>query len=281
VAIFASVGALTAGALTAGVLTMTAQAGNTTVQVNGDHCQSADTSVRASCFLSQEINMPLSVAVPVTTQPPQGATVTWTASCAVGGNAKSATGTAVAMAPFAAKINLPRTNGADCTISATASVNGLGSVQAGIAYTQGQAVMLDIPLGKDRSGQPHYALRCLTDQGNRAAVRDKAVLEGCGPLNSEAWVFHNGELIRGRLCLTDKGNGGLRSKVILYTCSGAADQVWAYRQPGQSRTAEAEFILKSHGGRLCLDDPKTSIANNVQLIVYTCNGGNSQRWIMG
>lgn len=278
VAVFTVAGALTAGALTAGVLTMTAQAGNT-VPVNGISCQSATAAVRASCYLAQEIRMPLSVTVPVTTQPAQNATVSWTSSCSAGGNVKSATGTATAMAPFAAKVGLPRTNGADCTITATATVNGLGTVKAGIAYTQGQAVMINIPQGVDGAGQPRYALRCLTDLGNRAALRDKVLLEGCATLDSQTWAFHNGELIRGRMCLTDKGNGGIRSKVILYTCKGTADQIWTYRQSGG--TAESAFVLKSHGGRLCLDDPKTSTAFGTQLIVYTCNGAMSQRWIMG
>jgi hypothetical protein len=137
--------------------------------------------------------------------------------------------------------------------------------------------MIDIPQGANYSGQPIYALRCLTDPGNNPALRAKVVIGGCQTLYSQAWTYRRGELIHGRLCLTDKGNAGLRGKLILYTCSGSADQVWTYHPEGP----EGEFALKSHGGKLCLDDPKTSVRFGTQLIVYTCNGGVSQRWYQG
>ncbi len=273
--VFVAAGAVTAGALTAGVLTATARAGSTD-QVNGFHCQ-APAGVRASCYLAQEMTMPLSVTVPVTAQPPQNATVSWTASCSVAGKAKSAAGTATAMTPFQAKVGIPSANGADCAITATVTVSGLGSLTAGFAYTQAQPVMIDIPTGTDGGGRPLYALRCLTDQGGKDALRDKAVMGGCQTVYSQAWAYRNGELIRGRLCLTDRGNGGIRTKLVLYTCTGAADQLWTHR----GGAAEAAFVLKARGGRLCLDDPKKSTAVGTQVIVYTCNGGISQRWYLG
>ena len=37
-------------------------------------------------------------------------------------------------------------------------------------------------------------------------------------------------------------------------------------------------MLKSHGGTLCLDDPRSSTKNGTQLIVYTCKDSANQRW---
>jgi hypothetical protein len=150
---------------------------------------------------------------------------------------------------------------------------------AAFNYTLGHQITLDIPQGTNYSGQPIYAVRCLTDPGNNPALRAPVVIRDCEDLFSQTWSFHNGELVHGRYCLTDKGNGGIRSKMILYTCTGAADQIWTYRL-GSAHAPDGEFVLKSHGGGLCLDDPKTSTANNTQQIVYTCTGGNDQRWIM-
>ena len=276
-------GTLAAGALTAGVLTTAAFAGITThtldaAAATGNQCQAPATS-RPTCFLAESVRLPLSVSISVSSQPAQNATATWTISCARNGNSTSATGTASAMTPFQAKIALPRTNGADCSITANATVNGQASLNAGFNYTLGHQVTLDIPQGTNYSGQPVYAVRCLTDPGNNPALRAPVVIRGCEDLYSQTWTFRNGELIHGRYCLTDKGNGGIRTKLILYTCTGAADQVWTYR-PGGEHAPDGEFVLKAHGGALCLDDPKTSTANGTQQIVYRCTGGNDQRWIM-
>ncbi len=274
---------LTAGALMAGVLTTGARAGVTTrtrdaAAAIGDQCHAPATS-RPTCFLAESVRLPLSVSISVSSQPAQNATVTWTISCSRNGNARSASGTVSAMTPFQAKIGLPRTNGADCSITANATVNGQASMTASFGYTLGHQITIEIPQGTNYSGQPVYAVRCLTDPGNNPARGAPVVIRDCEDLYSQTWSFRNGELIHGRYCLTDKGNGGIRTRLILYTCTGAADQVWTYR-PGGAHAPDGEFVLKAHGGRLCLDDPKTSTANNTQQIVYTCTGGNDQRWIM-
>jgi hypothetical protein len=269
-------GVVTTGALTASVLTMSAHAGSA-AQVNGVTCHIAS-GAKTACYLSESVAMPLSVAVSVTTQPAQSATVSWSASCSRNGNAAADAGSVTAMAPFQAKVPLPRTNGANCSVSANVTVSAQASLSAGFAYTQGRAVMLDMPEGANYSGQPQYALRCLADPGNNPALKAKVVVTGCEALFSQAWTFRNGELMHGRLCLTDPRNGGSRSKLIMYTCTGAADQIWTL---GQASGAEAELVLKAHGGRLCLDDPKKSTRYGTQVIVYTCNNGVSQRWNLG
>ena len=278
-----AVGMLTTGALMVGVSTVTAHAGITTqtryaAAATGDQCQVPANS-RPTCFLAESVRLPLSVSISVSSQPARNATATWTISCARNAKSVSATGTASAMTPFQAKVALPRTNGADCSITANVTVNGQASMKAAFMYTLGHQITMDIPQGTNYSGQPVYAIRCLTDPGNNPKRGVKAVIRSCEDLYSQTWTFRKGELIHGRYCLTDKGNGGSRSKLILYTCTHAADQLWTYR-PGSAHAPDGEFVLRARGGRLCLDDPKTSTANNTQQIVYTCTGGNDQRWIM-
>ena len=71
--------------------------------------------------------------------------------------------------------------------------------------------------------------------------------------------------------MNDQGNGGSGTKVILWSCNGAADKVWTHK-------AKGEYVLKANGGKLCLDDPAYSTRNGTQLDVYTCKGGSNQRW---
>jgi hypothetical protein len=59
--------------------------------------------------------------------------------------------------------------------------------------------------------------------------------------------------------------------VILYTCNGAANEIW-------SHLANGEYKLKARGGTVCLDDPASSTKNGTQLIVWTCKDSANQRW---
>lgn len=272
-------GTLTAAGLTASVLTISAHAGSAVARASGAQCRVPATATPI-CYLSEPVRMPLSASVSVAADSAVNATVSWTVSCQRNGNSASTTGSASATTPFQAKMSLPRGNAADCSFTATVTAHGSASITAGFTYSLGQRVMIDIPQGTSASGQPIYALRCLTDPGNSPKLRAPAVIRGCEVLYSQAWTLSKGELVHGRFCLTDKGNGGPGSKVILYTCTHAADQVWNYRPMGPN-APEGQFVLKAHGGRLCLNDPKTSIANGTALIVSTCNGGNSQRWYTG
>lgn len=271
-------GTLAASALTASVLTVAAHAG-AAAATSGVFCHTPATA-RPSCYLAESVRMPLSASVQVTAEPAQNATVSWTTSCQRNGNPTSTTGTVTAMTPFQARMPIPRGNAADCSLTASVTADGSASLTAGFSYTLGRTVMIDIPQGANYSGQPIYALRCLTDPGNNPKLRAPVVIRGCEVLYSQAWTLSKGELIHGRFCLTDKGNGGAGSKIILYTCTGAADQIWTYR-PAKPSAPDGAFVLKAHGGRLCLNDPRTSIANGTQLTVNTCNGGNSQRWYTG
>ena len=66
------------------------------------------------------------------------------------------------------------------------------------------------------------------------------------------------------------------TKIVLWSCNKTAAQNaendhWTHESNG-------EYVLKSHNGKLCLDDPANSKANGTQLIVYTCKDTANQRW---
>jgi hypothetical protein len=114
--------------------------------------------------------------------------------------------------------------------------------------------------------------KCVSDKGNSSANRTKIIIWTCsGTDQAENWKFSNNEFIHNGKCLNDQGNGGSRSKVILWTCNGGSNEKW-------SELANGELKLQSHGGTLCLDDPRSSTSNGTQLIVYTCQGSSNQKW---
>jgi hypothetical protein len=242
----------------------------------GQQCHASGGS--PSCLLSESVLMPLTLGVSVTTQPAVNATVSWTSSCSRDGVPVIRSGTGAGMAPFQAKVAVPVTNGADCTITATVRASGQASLTAVVVYTVGQPFTDIIPQGTNYSGQPIYDDVCLADPGNNPALGAKVEIMACQTLFSQAWTYRGGELIHGRYCLTDPRSGGIRTKLILWTCTGAADQLWTYQG---THATDGEWSLRAHSGSMCLDDPKTSVSNGTQLIVYTCNNGQSQKWFIG
>jgi hypothetical protein len=114
--------------------------------------------------------------------------------------------------------------------------------------------------------------KCVDDNGNSSANRAKVQIWNCSSTDqAENWTFSNGEFKHNGKCLNDQGNGGIRSHVILWSCNGASNEKW-------SELANGELKLRSHGGTLCLDDPRSSTKNGTQLIVYTCTDNANQKW---
>jgi hypothetical protein len=127
------------------------------------------------------------------------------------------------------------------------------------------------------SGSPVHPVKgfggkCLDDKGNSSSNRAQVVIWSCsGSDQAENWQFSSNELKHNGKCLNDQGNGGSRSKVILWNCNGAANEKW-------SKLANGEIRLQSHSNKLCLDDPGYSTKNGTQLIVYTCKVSSNQKW---
>ena len=149
---------------------------------------------------------------------------------------------------------------------------------ASLGYTSSTATASPSPSASPTtsSGSVHpvkgYDGKCLDDKGNSSANRAEAIIWSCsGTDQAQNWTFSNSEFVHNGKCLNDQGNGGIRSKVILWTCNGASNEKW-------SELANGEIRLQSHSNTLCVDDPGYSKKNGTQLIVYTCNDNANQKW---
>jgi hypothetical protein len=119
-----------------------------------------------------------------------------------------------------------------------------------------------------------YGSRCVDDNGNSSANRAKVQIWTCNSTDqAESWKFTNDELTHNGKCVNDRADGGSGTKVILYSCSGAANDKWSHLSNG-------EYKLKAHNGTLCLNDPRSSTKNGTQLIVYACKGSANEKWSM-
>ena len=116
-----------------------------------------------------------------------------------------------------------------------------------------------------------YAGKCVDDLGNSSATGTKIVPWGCNGGGAQQWAFKKGKLVHDGRCLTDPRNGGNGTRVILNACSSAKDDLWTHKPNG-------EYVLASHGGKLCLNDPVSSKRNGTQLDIYTCKDSANQRW---
>lgn len=117
-----------------------------------------------------------------------------------------------------------------------------------------------------------YDGKCVSDDGNSSANGSEIQIWSCSSTNqAENWKFSNNELIHNGKCANDKADGGKGSRVVLYTCDGAANSKWTSLSNGELR-------LQAHNGTLCLNDPRSSKTNGTQLIVYTCNDSANEKW---
>ncbi|GAA3097185.1 glucose/arabinose dehydrogenase [Kribbella aluminosa] len=71
-------------------------------------------------------------------------------------------------------------------------------------------------------------------------------------------------------CLS-AGGTTLRTPAVLWTCDGSTGQRWIPQVSG---------ALMNAASGMCLDATGASSANGTKLIVYTCNNGLNQRWVL-
>jgi len=222
----------------------------------------------AICDAVGTANSPVTVTVTVTSSPDQAVYVAWDTTCLEGTSAGGSSGSFTAQTPVSRAITHPYHQPDSCIVSADAQLqDGGNSVHLVLSYSE--SAPAPTPAVDQVKG---YAGMCADDSGDSSTLRAKVVAWKCsagGP--AQSWKFSGGELVHGKLCADDKAGGGSGSPVILYTCSGAPNQVWTYNSHG-------EFVLKARGGTLCLDDPRGSTNDGTQLIVYTCKDSANQRW---
>jgi len=249
------------------------------------------------CTLTGTYIWPVALSVQVTdtasTLTSENVTVSWTATGISCTNSANGTQTASAGAdagatPFTGALPLPNaaTDGT-CNVTVTIGLSSTQTTQtpfsAVLDYTPSgtpTATPTPTPTASSTSpapGPPVHPIKgfdgkCVSDKGNSSANRTKIIIWNCsGTDQAENWKFSNNEFIHNGKCMNDQGNGGIRSKVILYTCNGASNEKWL-------ELANGELELKSHGGNLCLDDPRSSTTNGTQLILYTCTDNANQKW---
>ena len=241
-----------------------------------------------SCTLTATIASPSAITVSVTATTNELATVKWTVSCT------DSNGSAQTSAPFSSMTPitnanltpLPSTADGQCNVTAVVSLaasTASNSMNAVLDFTPAASATVTptpTPTASSTSpaaGPPVHPIKgfdgkCVSDKGNSSANRTKIIIWNCsGTDQAENWKFSNNEFIHNGKCLNDQGNGGIRSKVILYTCNGASNEKWL-------ELANGELELKGHGGNLCLDDPRSSTTNGTQLILYTCTDNANQKW---
>ena len=250
-------GLLTTGAIAA--TTAAASAGTTFGSCNsqGDF---------AVCDASGTATLPVTITVTVTASPDQDVYVSWDTVCSVGTSAGSSSGSFTAQTPVSRTISHPWHQPDSCIVAAGAQLQAGGnSVHVSLSYSQTAA---PAPVSHEIKG---YAGKCADDNGNSSAARTKVQIWNCANNASQQWSFSRGELKHGSMCMDDKATGGAGSPVILWTCNGASGEIWTHNSHG-------EYVLKAHGGTLCLDDPAYSTRNGTQLVVYTCKDTANQRW---
>jgi hypothetical protein len=255
----AMTGLLTAGAIAASTVAASASTTFASCSAQGDY---------AVCDASGTATNPIAITVSVTSSPDQDVYVTWDAVCSQGTGAGSSSGSFTAETPVSRTISHPYYQPDSCTVAAGAQLQAGGnSVHVSLSYSR--TAPAPAPAVHQIKG---YAGMCADDSGNRSALRTKILVWKCNSSDrAQSWSFSGGELKHGSMCMNDKASGGSGSAVILYSCNGAANEVWAHNSKG-------EYVLRAHGSTLCLDDPAYSTKNGTQLIVYTCKNSANQHW---
>jgi hypothetical protein len=266
----AAIGLLTLGGITAGI--EAAQA-----NVAG-FCHGSGKA--ASCPLNATIAAPASVTVGVTATTNGLATVTWTATCTLDGTTDTVSSATSSTTPAQVPLTpLPATAGGQCTVKAVVSLpttDATNALTAAMTYTVGASPSASPSPTPPPTSVGHvvqgYAGKCLDDAGNSSANRAKVQIWNCDTFDkAQLWTYSSGELIHNGKCANDQAWGGNGTKVILYTCNGALNELWTHQSNGQ-------YVLNAKGYKLCLDDPAFSTRNGTQLIVYTCKDSANQRW---
>ena len=261
-------GLLAAGAITMGV---TVASANT-----AGFCSASSTStVKATCTVTEKISTPADITVTITMESgaQQNATVAWTATC----DTEKTSGGSTSMTPVTEDVTMASSNPDSCTVAATGTLStNSGKMLVALKYDPASASPSPSPSPTTPSGPVRlyrgFGGKCVDDAGNSSALRAKVVIWTCNSHDAaQKWVFSGGKLMHNGKCLNDQRSGGNGSKVILYTCNGGANELWAHKSNG-------DFVMKANGGKYCLDDPASSKHNGTQLIVWTCNNSTNQHW---
>ena len=129
-----------------------------------------------------------------------------------------------------------------------------------------------------------YHSLCLDNYGSRAADGNKIDLYTCNASLAQRWTLratpdsngnYTGELVNSNgMCVNNAGYGGVGSKVILWGCTGTANEVWTYVPTSK------EYSVSYGGHTYCMNDPADSTTPGVQQIVWTCPGTTNEQYTL-
>jgi hypothetical protein len=210
----------------------------------------------------------------------------WTTSCVLNGTTTNNSGDDNLTTPAWDVLNLNVTDPDTCSVTATATLTGTTSSSTGPTLTlnvdANQPSASPTPSSSTSSSpvtttvhqSRGFASKCIDDSGNSKSERAKVQIWTCSKTDqAQNWSYSGSELHHGSLCLNAKGNGAQGSKLILWPCTGAANEIFIHHTNG-------EWVEKANGSKYCIDDPGYSTKNGTQLIVYTCHNSLNQHWTM-
>lgn len=258
-----------------GLLTAGAVSASTTAAyaISAGSCTAS--GAKATCTVTATIPSPAAIYGGASATAGIDINVAWTADCTLGTQTSAKKGATVAVSPNVVALTLPFTDPDSCAVTVTATLAGTGYVDLLVSYAPTPAPSTS-PTPTPTPAAVHlikgYAGKCVDDAGNSSANRAKVQIWPCNTSDqAQGWDYTKSELVHNGKCLNDQRWGGDGSHVILYTCNGAANEIWSHRSNG-------EWVLSAKGGTLCLDDPAYSTKNGTPLIVWTCKNSSNQHW---
>ncbi len=250
---------LSIGVAVTSLLSLAAVAASTGIASAGTIGSCGHSGVLATCAVSGVASDPLAFTATVRSKPRGGADISWSITCERGTSQKSSSGSFTKKTPYTHTIPHPFRQPDECDIVVTA---GLGSGSGRIHLFVASASALAIK---------GFGGKCVNDAHNSSAAGTKIQIWTCNRSAAQNWAFNKGELMHNGKCVSDKRSGGRGSKVILSPCKHSPNEIWTHN-------SRREYVLKAHGGKLCLDDPRSSKKNGTQLIVNTCKNRANQHW---
>jgi hypothetical protein len=247
-----------------------------TPSCNGD----AGSKYACNLLTTSPIPDPSSISVTLSDQDTETIGINYTVSCGSQIEQGGVTASVMPGTPVVEDLTPLPANASDSQCDVTAQVDlppGTDVIDydftATLNYTS-SASASPTPGGTNAAVHPvkGYSGMCLDDKGNSSANRTKILIWKCSSTDqAQSWKFSGDELIHNGKCVNDQANAGSGGHLILYTCSGAANDHW-------SELANGELKLQSHNGTLCVNDPGYSKKNGTQLIVYTCTDSANEKW---
>ena len=152
---------------------------------------------------------------------------------------------------------------------------GAGAVvlapQAGLASTRAVAALP--ATGPIVSG--YQKNKCIDDLGDATTNKTPIVMWDCNGTPEQNFTLGTDGTIQVNGKCVDIYRDGKKNKapVELYTCKPVghnANQLWE----------AVGNTLVNPVSHKCLDDPRFNTTNGTQLIIYTCNGGRNQDWVL-